>query len=135
MPNVVGVLLEFSDGRVERVTPIQALVHLKALMPVLPRATSSAPLSVGGIVPSGSFPYYAVFFDDDDTVVHTTAAHRTWSEARDAALAWADHHGSAAMYLRSNGMLPPTALPKKQYSAVGLKSAGPPKIHIAARIA
>jgi hypothetical protein len=26
---------------------------------------------------------------------------------------WADHHGSAAMYLRSNGMLPPTALAKK----------------------
>ena len=26
---------------------------------------------------------------------------------------WADHHSSAAMYLRSNGMLPPTAQPKK----------------------
>ena len=32
---------------------------------------------------------------------------------------WADHHGSAAMYLRSNGMLPPAAQPEKQYSAVG----------------
>jgi hypothetical protein len=26
---------------------------------------------------------------------------------------WADHHSSAAMYLRSNGMLPRTAQPKK----------------------
>jgi hypothetical protein len=26
---------------------------------------------------------------------------------------WVDHHSSAAMYLRSNGMLPPTAQPKK----------------------
>jgi hypothetical protein len=26
---------------------------------------------------------------------------------------WADHHSSAAMYLRSNGMLTPTAQPKK----------------------
>jgi len=26
---------------------------------------------------------------------------------------WADHYSSAAMYLRLNGMLPPTAQPKK----------------------
>jgi hypothetical protein len=26
---------------------------------------------------------------------------------------WADHYGAAAMYLRSNGLLPPTAKPKK----------------------
>jgi hypothetical protein len=26
---------------------------------------------------------------------------------------WADHYSSSAMYLRSNGMLPPTAHPKK----------------------
>jgi len=32
---------------------------------------------------------------------------------------WADHHSSASMYLRSNGMLPLAAQPKKQHSAVG----------------
>ena len=26
---------------------------------------------------------------------------------------WADHYSSAAMYLRLNGLLPPTAQPKK----------------------
>jgi hypothetical protein len=26
---------------------------------------------------------------------------------------WADHYGAAAMYLRLNGILPPTAQPKK----------------------
>jgi uncharacterized damage-inducible protein DinB len=29
------------------------------------------------------------------------------------AASWADHYGAAAMYLRQNGLLPPTAQPKK----------------------
>jgi hypothetical protein len=37
---------------------------------------------------------------------------RAWA-ALALAASWADHYGAAAMYLRLNGLLPPTALPKK----------------------
>lgn len=37
---------------------------------------------------------------------------RAWA-ALALASSWADHYGAAAMYLRLNGLLPPTALPKK----------------------
>jgi uncharacterized damage-inducible protein DinB len=37
---------------------------------------------------------------------------RAWA-ALALASSWADHYGAAAMYLRLNGLLPPTAQPKK----------------------
>lgn len=37
---------------------------------------------------------------------------RAWA-ALGLASSWADHYGQAAMYLRLNGLLPPTAQPKK----------------------
>lgn len=92
---VVSVILEFEDKHVERMSPAQAEKHIGSDVGPVTIPTRAVP-AAGGIQPSPSHPFYTVFFDDDDRIVHTTSAHRTWSEARDAALDWADKYGAKA---------------------------------------
>ena len=92
MPTVTGVLLEFSDGTVKRVTPEAARKHLELVVVEVP-----APTDLRRVEPtSGARPYNATFFDDDDNVVHTTSPHETWTQAKDAALDWAATYGESA---------------------------------------